>query len=92
MNCVRVRDFSCRHETGNIQIALFARRRSNADSLIRESNMEGIAIRFRIHGNGLNSQFSARADNSEGYFTPVCYEDFLEQSLFSVRMEFRMGR
>ena len=46
--------------------------------LVSEANVKGVSIEFGIDRNGLNSEFSGRTNYSDGDFSTVGDEDFLE--------------
>ena len=64
-----VREVSRQHTLQNE--ATPAAWRSDAHRFVRIAHVQGIAVRFRIHRNAGDSQFLARADDSQGDFPAV---------------------
>ena len=71
MDRVHIGDFRGADHLRNIQIAFAAARRADADGFIGEADVERIAIRLRIDGDGRDAQLFARADDSQGDFPAV---------------------
>ena len=71
MDRIHVADFGRAHDAVDLQITFRARRRADANRLVRELDVERIDIRFRINREGANPQFLAGADDAEGDFAAV---------------------
>jgi hypothetical protein len=65
-------------DAADLQVALAARAGSDADGLVSEVNVHRIDIRFGINGDGFDIEFLAGADDAEGDFATIGYEDFFE--------------
>ena len=63
------------------EITLQAGRRTDTDVVVGKPDVQGIAIRLTVDGNGLNSKFPTCADDSEGDLPPVSNQNFLEHHL-----------
>ena len=81
MNRIHVADLRGADDPVDLQIRLRARRRPDADGLVRELHMERIHIRLGIHGQRFDAEFLAGADDPEGDLAAVGDEDFLEHEL-----------
>src|SRR5207245_2888239 len=64
---------------GNIQIALGALGRPDADSLIGETDVQALAIGLRIYGHSANAQLFAGADDPKSYLAAVGNQDLLKR-------------
>ena len=80
MNCVNVKEFGRTDDGGNVQIALRRRRRTDAHRLIREADMERIAIDFTVDRNRSNAHFLACPNDSARYLASIGDEDFAKSS------------
>ena len=78
MNRVHVADFGRAHDAVDLQIALGARRRADADRLVRQLHVERIDIRLRVNGERAHAQLLAGADDAQGDFAAIGDQDFLE--------------
>ena len=48
MNRIRARDFTGRDDSGNIEVAIRAGRRTHTDALVSEAHMHGVLVRGRM--------------------------------------------
>jgi hypothetical protein len=71
MDGVRIGDLGGADDGGNVQIAFIARRRADANSFIRKTDMQGMLIGLGIYGNRGYAQFLAGAYDAERYLTPI---------------------
>src|SRR5438132_1613261 len=60
---------------GNVEITLFRRRWTDAERLVRESDVQRVRIRGGMHGDGLHAELARRADHPQRDLTPVGDED-----------------
>ena len=72
MDGLGIGHFGRADNAGNVQIALRGRSRADAHRFIRQLDVFGVGVRFRMDGNGLDAHFTARALDAQGDFTPVC--------------------
>ena len=61
MDGVDVGDLRGADDLRDVQVALAAARRPDADRLVRKAHVQGIAVRLGIYRDGLHAQFLARA-------------------------------
>ena len=73
MDGVYVGDFRRADDLGNIQVALAAAGRADADSLICETYMERVSVGFGIHGDSRDTKLFAGANHPEGDFPAIGY-------------------
>src|SRR2546426_8497712 len=71
---------------GNVEIALFRRRRTDAERLVRESDVQRVRVRGGMHGDGLHAELARRADHPQRDLTPVGDEDAVKHSSSSPNM------
>ena len=81
MDGIDVRDLGGANDARYVQVAVRAPGRANTNCLVRKAYMQRVPVRFREHGNGLDAEFLTRVNNSEGYFSAVSDEYFLEHRL-----------
>jgi len=68
----------CDH-LGNVQVGLRRGRGADADFLVGEADMEGVAVGLGIDRHGLDAHLLAGQDHPEGDLAPVGDEDLLER-------------
>ncbi len=78
VNRIGIGDFRCRDDVGNVEVALGALRRANANRLVGETHVEALRVGCGIHRHRLDAHFLAGADHPEGNLTAVGDQDFLE--------------
>ena len=78
MNRIRIADLGRADDAVNLQVALVARPRPDADCLVGKLDVERIHIRLRVNCKRLDALLLAGADDPEGDFATVRDEDFLE--------------
>ena len=78
MNSVGIGDFRRANNRRDIQIAPRAFGRPDADRLVGETNVRTIAVRLGVHGNRLNSQFFAGANDANSYLAAIGNEDLVK--------------
>jgi len=57
------RDLGRRHDTRDVQVAVSAGRRADADILVREADVQGLAIGLGVNGDRADAQLAARTDH-----------------------------
>ena len=81
MNGVDVGDFGGADDVRNIQIAVGAARRADADRLVRKAHVQGMAVGLRIDGYGPDAEFLAGGENPKSNFAAIGNQDLLEHVL-----------
>src|SRR5690606_34580965 len=67
---VGVGDFGGTDEAGDVEVTLGACGGADAKRLVGGVHVEAVAVRFTVHGDGLDTEFAARTDDADGDFTP----------------------
>ena len=78
MDSINVSNIGDRDDIGIFQVAIRGRGRPDAVSLIGVLDMQRIGIRRGEDSHGFNAHIFARADNADGYLTPIGDKDFFE--------------
>src|ERR1700678_1376317 len=78
MDGVRIGDLGRADYGRNVEIAAGTFRGTDTDGFVGKSDMQTVAIGFRIDGHGLNAQILAGTDDTNGDFAAIGDEDFLE--------------
>ena len=78
MNCIHVGDLRGADDAIDLEIALRAGRRPDADGFIRELDMEAFHVGLGIDGDRLDAELFAGPNDAQGDFAAVGDEDFLE--------------
>ena len=81
MNGVHVADLGSADETVDLEIAVAARSRTDANGLVGELDVEAFFVGLRINGDRFDAHFAARAHDAEGDLATVGDEDFVEHEL-----------
>ena len=63
MDRVHIGDFRGADHLRNVQVALAAARRTDANGLVGEADVKRVAVRLRINGDGPNAEFLAGAQD-----------------------------
>src|SRR5215831_7849478 len=71
MDRVHVGDFCRADHLGNIEIALAATRRPDANRFVGKAHMQGITVRLRVDRHGGDTQLFAGADDPQGDFPSI---------------------
>lgn len=91
MDRLGVGDLRRRNDAGDREVTLLRRGRSNADVLVREPDMQGVPVRFRINGDRFDSQFTAGADDPQSDLPTVGDQYLLEHFLLYLSLENPVG-
>src|SRR5690606_17368838 len=78
MNRVGAGDLGGADDGGNVQVAVEAPRRTDADVFVGKADVERVLVGFGIDGNGLDPQFAARTDDAKGDLSTIGDKDLLE--------------
>ena len=71
VNGHRVGHFGGGNHRGHVQVTVGGRRRADADGFIRQQHVLERGIRGGVRRNGLDPQFPARPEDTQGNFAPV---------------------
>src|SRR5262249_53823060 len=85
MNRVNVEDFGGSDDLRDVQVALRRRRRPDAPSLVRELDVQGVAVGLGMHGDGFDAEFTTGQDDPAGDFTTIGDKDFFEHMMAGSR-------
>src|ERR1051326_3842055 len=75
---IGIGDLGCRNDTWNIEIRIFAWRRTNAHGFISKFYVQGIFIGSGINRYRFYAHFAAGADDPECDLTTISYQYFFE--------------
>src|SRR3954447_18608598 len=78
MNRIRAGDFRGADNGRHTQVAIAAPRRTDANILVGEADMQRILVCFGVDRDRLDPQLAARADHAKGNLSAVGDQDFLE--------------
>ena len=67
-----------------VEVTLCSGLATEGIGLVGKSHMQGIAIELGIYGNRRDSHFSGGADDSDGDFASIGYQDFFQHGLLSL--------
>ena len=81
MDGVHVGDFRRADHRRNVEIALRQLRRADANSFVGETDVQRIAVRLAVNGDGADAQLLAGTDHPQGNLSTICDQDFLEHAL-----------
>jgi hypothetical protein len=59
MNRIRPGDLAGGKQGRDVQVAVFGRRRPDADAFVSQTHMHRVVVRRRVHGNGSNAELLA---------------------------------
>ena len=71
MDGVDIGDFRGGDDSGHVQVAVGRARGADADGLIGETNVQGVAVRLAVDRDRANPQFLAGTDDAESNFAAV---------------------
>ena len=80
VNRVGVGDFCRCNQMRNLEVAVARWGWADANGLVGEPNVQGVAVGLGIHGYRFNTHLSAGANDAHRYFTPVGDEDFINHA------------
>jgi len=83
MDGVNVGDFRRADDAIDFEITLGAGAGADADGFIGELHVHGIDVRFGVDGDAFDVEFLTGADDSQGDFAAIGYEDFAKHVLNS---------
>ena len=86
MNGDRVGDLGRGDQSRHIEIALRGGRRSDTNRLIGQQNMFEIGIDRGVRCNGLDAEFLASTDNSQGDLSAVCDQNLVKHRAVNLRL------
>src|SRR5581483_5390647 len=78
MDRIRIQNLGCADDTRDIQIAVDAFGRADANGFVRKPHVESMTICLREHRNGLDPKLFTAEDDPEGDFSTVRNEYFSE--------------
>ncbi len=78
MDRVDVGDLGGADHRRNVEIAARAFGRADANGFVGEAHVQAVAVGLRIHGDGLDPEILAGADDAHGDLAAIGDEDFLE--------------
>ena len=82
MDGAGVGHFGRADDRGHVQVAQLRGRRPDADAFIGEQHMLEAVVGRGVHGDGLDAQFFAGAQDAQRYFAAVGDDEFFEHGLF----------
>jgi len=75
---LRARDERGRHDRGDVQIGRARRGRTDADRFIGEVDRQAVRVGLAVHGDRLDTELAAGADDAHGDLAAIRDEDLLE--------------
>ncbi len=78
MDRIRAGDFGRADHRRHVQIAVGAARRTDADVLVGELDVQLVLVRLRVDGNGLDAELTAGVDDPQRHLAAIRDENFLE--------------
>ena len=78
MDGVGAGDLAGGEDRGDVEVAVLGGRRADADALVGEADMHGVAVGGRVDRDGLDAELLAGAQDAERDLAAVGDEDFLE--------------
>ena len=67
----------------HVQVAVGASRRSDADVLVGEPDVQRVLVGLGVHGHGLDAELAAGVDHAQGDLAAVGNQDLLEHAATS---------
>ena len=68
----------------HVQVAVEAARRADADVLVGEPHVQRVLVGLGVHGDGLDAELAARADDPQGNLAAIRDQDLVEHQLGSL--------
>ena len=78
VNGFSVRDFGCRNDSRDVEIALGGLSRADADAFVGKAHVHGISVGRRMHDDRLDAHGAAGPLNAQGDFPAICDKYFSE--------------
>jgi len=78
MHGVGAGNFAGGQDCRNVEIAVFRRRRADADAFVGKTHMHGVGVGGRMHRDGFDAELLAGAQHAKRDFAAVGDEDFIE--------------
>ena len=85
MNRVGAGDLGGADHRRHVQVAVGAARRTDADVLVGEPDVQRVLVRLGVDGHGLDAELAAREDDAHGDLAAVRDQDFLEHGICGSR-------
>ena len=85
MDRVGAGDLGGGDEARNVEVGLARRRRADADVVVGEAHVQRFAVGLRIHGDRLDAEFAAGADDAQRDLAAVGDQDLLEHAAATSR-------
>jgi hypothetical protein len=73
MNRLRLGNLRCHQDVRDVEVALRAGRRADADRLVRQLHMQRVAVCLRIDRHALDAQLLAGANHPHGNLAAIGY-------------------
>ena len=74
----RVGDLGRADDRGHVEVAVARRRRADADGLVGEQHVLQVAVGRRVHGDGLDAEFAAGAEDAQRDLAAIGDDDLVE--------------
>ena len=84
MHGVGAGDLAGGEQARNVEVAFGGGRRADAHALVGEADVHGVGVGGRVHGDGGDAEFLARALDAQCNLSPVGDQDFVEHSCRAV--------
>ncbi len=81
MNRVGAGDLGGADDRRHVQIAVGAARRTDADVLVREPDVQRVLVGLGIDGDGLDAELAARMDDAQRDLTAIGDQNFLKHEV-----------
>ena len=78
MHGVGAGDLARRQQCRDVEIAVLGRRRPDADAFVGKPHMHRVGVGGRMHRDGTDAEFLARAQHAQCDFAAIGYENLVE--------------
>ena len=85
MHGVGAGDLAGGENVGDVEIAVFRRRRADADALVGKTHMHGVGVGGGMHGDGRNAELLAGAQDAQRDLAAIGDQDFIEHCFARLR-------
>ena len=92
MDGIHIGDFRRADDAVDAQVTFVAGGFADADGFVGQLDVHGICVRLRIDGHGADIQFLAGADDADGNFSAVGYQNFFEHVALGEHEQGSSGR